>query len=96
MREARPYLEGKYKAYQSWGQYRVLPPGESFDLPFEELAKDRFIIGDPEECIRQIEEYQQRLGANWVMVRVQWPGMDNAKAMRTLELMGEHIIPAFR
>lgn len=96
IKEARPYLEGKYRAYQSWGQDRVLPPGESFDLPFEELAKGRFIIGDPEECIRQIREHQERLGNNWTNVRVQWPGMDNDKAMKTLELMGKHVIPAFR
>ena len=45
---ARPFLESKYRAYQRWEQDKALPPGESFALDFEALARDRFVIGDPE------------------------------------------------
>src|SRR5207244_292961 len=39
--DARPFLEAKYKAYQRWNQDDALPKGETFDLPFEELARGR-------------------------------------------------------
>ena len=42
VREARPFLEAKYKAYQQWKQDEALPEGETFDLSFEDLARDRF------------------------------------------------------
>jgi hypothetical protein len=27
-----------------------MPKGESFELVFDELLKDRFVLGSPEEC----------------------------------------------
>ena len=36
---ARPFLESKYRAYQRWEQDKALPPGESFALDFEALAR---------------------------------------------------------
>src|SRR5918999_656104 len=53
-REAQPYLEAKYRAYSQWGQDRELPASETFAVPFEALVQDRFILGDPDDCIRQI------------------------------------------
>ncbi len=58
---ARPFLEGKYNAYAEWGQDKVLPGEESFRVAFDELARDRFILGTPEEAIEQIEERVRRL-----------------------------------
>jgi len=45
--KARPFLEKKYQTYSSWGQDKVVPPEEHFRKEFEELAKGRFIIGNP-------------------------------------------------
>lgn len=95
-RIARPYLEGKYQAYAEWGQDRALPGQESFRVSFEELARDRFILGTPEDAIAEIERYHQRLGANFFLFRVQWPGMENYHTLRVIELFGLHIIPYFR
>jgi alkanesulfonate monooxygenase SsuD/methylene tetrahydromethanopterin reductase-like flavin-dependent oxidoreductase (luciferase family) len=95
-RIARPYLEGKYQAYAEWGQDRALPGQETFRLPWEELARDRFILGAPDEAIAEIERYHQRLGATFFLFRVQWPGMESHYALRVIELFGLHIIPYFR
>ena len=55
--EAAPHLRGKYDAYASWGQDRVLPGRPSFSAPFEELARDRFIVGSPEDCVGELRRY---------------------------------------
>ncbi len=92
---AQPYLEGKYQAYADWGQDKALPGQESFRVPFEDLAKDRFILGSVEDVIHQIEEHHRRLGINHFIFRIWWPGMEAYHAYRVIELMGAHVIPHF-
>jgi alkanesulfonate monooxygenase SsuD/methylene tetrahydromethanopterin reductase-like flavin-dependent oxidoreductase (luciferase family) len=94
IQECRPFLEAKYQAYASWGQDKALPQGDSFDLAFEELVRDRFIIGDPDDCIRELRRYVEALGVNCFIFRIQWPGMEQAKVLRTIKLLSEHVMPA--
>jgi len=94
--EARPFLEAKYKAYQQWNQDDALPKGETFDLPFEELARDRFIVGDPARAVDEIARYRERLRITELSFRVQWPGMPQATVLRTIRLLGEKVLPKLR
>jgi len=90
---ARPFLEAKYAAYAAWGQDKALPGDESFAVPFEDLARDRFVLGTPDEVIEQIEERARRLDSNYFLFRVGWPGMEAAKVMRVIETMGKDVLP---
>jgi alkanesulfonate monooxygenase SsuD/methylene tetrahydromethanopterin reductase-like flavin-dependent oxidoreductase (luciferase family) len=90
---ARPFLEAKYAAYAAWGQDKALPGEESFAVPFEELARDRFVLGTPDEVIEQIEERARRLDSNYFLFRIGWPGMEAAKVMRVIETMGNDVLP---
>lgn len=92
---ARPFLAAKYTAYADWGQDRVLPGDESFRVAFEALARDRFVLGSPEDAIQQLEERVTRLQSNFFVFRVGWPGMENWKVLRVLELAGERVLPHF-
>jgi len=94
VQECRPFLEAKYKAYGSWGQDKALPEGDSFDVGFDELVRDRFIIGDPDDCVREIRRYASALGANCFIFRIQWPGMEQAKVLRSIELLATRVFPA--
>ena len=94
--EATPYLKKKYEVYAAWGQDKALPDRESFAVPFEELLKDRFIIGGPEECVQEIHRYQERLGVTHVLLRIQWPGMPNDLVLREIDLLGSKVIPHFK
>ena len=91
--DARPYLEAKYKAYQQWKQDEALPPGETFTLGFEELARDRFVVGDPARVVDELTRYRQRLGVTHFVFRVQWPGMEQATVLRSIRLLGEKVLP---
>ena len=46
------------------------------------------MLGSPEECYADLARYEERLGVSEVIVRVQWPGMPQAQAMRAIEAMG--------
>ena len=91
--EAKPFLEGKYLAYRAWEQDKALPSGESFAHDFETLARDRFLIGDPERVREEITRYHARLGITDLIVRVQWPGMDPARVLRSIRLLGDEVLP---
>src|SRR6476646_7145976 len=92
---ARPFLEAKYAAYAEWGQDKALPGQESFRVPFEDLARDRFVLGTPDEVIEQIEGRIRRLDANYLIFRMGWPGMEGNKVLRVIEMMGEKVLPYF-
>ena len=96
VRVAQPYLEPKYQAYADWGQDKAMSGQESFRVPFEALAHDRFILGSVDDVIQQIEAHRERLGVNHFIFRIWWPGMEAYHAYRVLELMGTHVIPHFR
>lgn len=90
---ARPHLERKYGAYAAWGLDKPMPEHERLDGPFEELAQDRFVVGDPQECVAELRRYEEVLGATDVLARVQWPGMAHRDVMAQLELLGDQVIP---
>jgi probable F420-dependent oxidoreductase len=91
--EARPFLEDKYAAYRAWEQDKALPAGESFAHDFATLTRDRFLIGDAERVREEIARYQERLGITDLIVRVQWPGMDPARVLRSIRLLGDEVLP---
>ena len=68
---------------------------EEFSSSFAELARDRFIIGDPEDCIGEIEKFRD-LGMSHGSFRMIWPGMDLRRGMRNMELFAERVMPHFK
>ena len=40
-------------------------------MPYEELVRDRFIVGTPEECGAEMERYRARVGVNHFLLRLQ-------------------------
>jgi alkanesulfonate monooxygenase SsuD/methylene tetrahydromethanopterin reductase-like flavin-dependent oxidoreductase (luciferase family) len=98
-RDARPFLEEKYRVYVEWGQDRVMAKEDALNVPFDELQTDRFIVGDPDQVIRQLEDYRSRLGVNHFAFRLQWAGekgsLDQDKVLRSIRLIGRHVIPHF-
>ena len=93
--EAAAFIGPKYGAYRRWEQDKALPPGERFDASFGELARDRFIIGDPARVVEEIARCRERLGVTTMIFRVQWPGMDQEKVLRSIRLLGQKVLLKF-
>ena len=94
-REARPFLEDQYATYAQWGQDKQHSSEETFAVPFEELAKGRFIIGTPEDCIEELERYRT-LGMTHATLRMIWQGMELQKGIQILKLFSQRVMPHFR
>jgi alkanesulfonate monooxygenase SsuD/methylene tetrahydromethanopterin reductase-like flavin-dependent oxidoreductase (luciferase family) len=89
---ARPHLAPKYEAYVSWGQSDVLPPTDTLRREWDELRAGRFIVGAPETAAEQIRALAD-LGVTELVLRVQWPGMPQRDALRTLDLLATEVLP---
>ena len=89
MEECRAALQYKYSAYSSWGLDKQSEGAESFDQSFEDFAKDRFIIGDKAYVAEEIQRYNETLGVNHFLMRVQWPGLEQDRVLRTISTLGE-------
>ena len=93
MRLARPSLEQKYQAYVAWGQQRALPSDDDMSQAFDELLRDRFIMGSPEECADEVQRCIEETGANTMIFRVTWPGMPKEGVLQGLRLLAEQVRP---
>jgi alkanesulfonate monooxygenase SsuD/methylene tetrahydromethanopterin reductase-like flavin-dependent oxidoreductase (luciferase family) len=93
--EARVFLGAKYGAYRQWEQDKALPTGEGFSADFEELARERFVVGDPVRAREDIARLRERLGVTTLILRLQWPGMPQDNVLRSIRLLGERVFPAF-
>ena len=82
--ECRASLEYKYNSYAAWGM-----ESPTAHMSFEEMARDRFIIGDKVAVKEEIERWRERLGVNHFVMRVQWPGLEQEKVLASIRRLGE-------
>ena len=59
------------------------------------VLRNRFIIGDPEYAVHQIERYRDELKATDIICWMHIPGVRGADAMRSVELFAREVMPAF-
>ncbi len=92
--EAMPVLAKWHRRRGTWGWFQAR--SEDGTLADEVLGSGRWIIGDPDDCVRQIQQVRDELGINHLIFTMPWPGTPQLKRLRTLELLGRSVIPAFR
>ncbi|MHB1520252.1 MAG: LLM class flavin-dependent oxidoreductase [Ferrimicrobium sp.] len=93
---AGPYLGAKYEAYSRWGQDKVLPGDESFSVPIDRLAEDRFIVGTPDDCLSTLVKWRDELGVNHFVIRTDWAGMPTEATAGSIRLLTDEVIPELR
>jgi alkanesulfonate monooxygenase SsuD/methylene tetrahydromethanopterin reductase-like flavin-dependent oxidoreductase (luciferase family) len=92
--KARPCLEHLYRAvYIKWKQNEAMNDPNELAWAFDKLAKGRFILGSPSECIDQVHEYKERLGISYMLPRFDWtPGLPQSEILASMRLFGENVI----
>lgn len=91
-----PYITEKYKAYAQWESDKAMPEHERLDKSFDDLVKDRFVLGSPEDCWEQLRPYIEELGATHFVFRTHFVGMPLSNALASIRLMSEELLPALR
>ena len=97
IRLCAPHLGAKYRAYQQWRQNEVMPEGDNdLGVEFDELIRDRFLLGSPDEVAGQILRLHRETGINHLIMSVQWPGMAQSLALDELHMLAEEVFPRVR
>jgi alkanesulfonate monooxygenase SsuD/methylene tetrahydromethanopterin reductase-like flavin-dependent oxidoreductase (luciferase family) len=93
IREVGPAIAESYKVFGNWGLFTEVVGDAKPHPGFEDLIRDRFIIGSPEECACEITDLMRATGGTRLVARIQWVGMENKHVLRTIELLGEKVAP---
>ena len=83
--------ERQYEHYKRWQQ-----PGEKYDLSFEELKRDRLIVGSPTEVAEQVMAYHEEFGAEIMWFMMDWPGIEPRYIVESIQRFGEEVIPQIK
>jgi alkanesulfonate monooxygenase SsuD/methylene tetrahydromethanopterin reductase-like flavin-dependent oxidoreductase (luciferase family) len=59
------------------------------------LGQDRFIIGNPDECVTKIRRFADTFGVDHLICRLYFPGMPHEHIMKELKLLATEVFPAF-
>ena len=71
-----------------------MPEGDDdLDLDFDELTRDRFLFGSPDEVAEQIIGYEKNLGVTLMVLGMQGVGMPQSQVLESLHLFAEEVIP---
>lgn len=90
----REPLMRKYERYVEWGQDEAIPD-DQFHSQWEELKEDRFIVGDPDEVITEIQRYRDAFNPDRFKVRTQFKGMALEDVHESQRLLCDEVLPAF-
>ncbi|MCI0453580.1 MAG: LLM class flavin-dependent oxidoreductase [Candidatus Dadabacteria bacterium] len=94
--EADKYIINMYKFYFSLG-VKMFVRGKQLtgldDPLFNYLAEDRFIIGDPDDYLREIKRYRDELGINYITCRMVFPQAKHETICKCINLFGKEVIP---
>lgn len=94
---AAPFIKAMYDLYKEWGQDRAMAKGDQdISMDYDELARDRFIVGDPDEVAEEMLRYHEELGVNHIIMSVQGVGMPQSQTLETFHLMAEEVFPKVR
>ncbi|MGH7792119.1 MAG: LLM class flavin-dependent oxidoreductase, partial [Thermodesulfobacteriota bacterium] len=93
--EADEYIIGMYRFFLGLG-VKMSVRGKELTSPddpmFDYLAEDRFIIGDPEDCIREVKRYTDELGINYILCTMKFPKGTHEIISRCIEHFGKEVI----
>jgi probable F420-dependent oxidoreductase len=67
----------------------------SIAADLDTIKKDRFLIGNPDQVIRDLKPFVEQYGMSHLICRLFFPGMPHRHIMRELELISKEVMPAF-
>lgn len=83
----------KYGAYVPDDYLRDVKSAD--ELTFSKAAKDRLIVGAPEDCLEQLQRFREEVRPDYLIVRFRQPGgPSHEKTLRAIRAFGEKVIPA--
>ena len=78
-------------------QYRELPADHGYDetQDLKTFIRSRFIVGDPSDCIEQIQTHRKRPSLNHLIFRIACSEGNRQVMIEKIKLMGREVIGHF-
>jgi hypothetical protein len=74
-------------------RFHLVGHDDDLSFTFDELTRDRFLLGSSDEVTEQIVGYKRRLGVNRMILSVHWVGMPHSQVVDTLNLFAAEVMP---
>jgi probable F420-dependent oxidoreductase len=91
-----PEVLAAYRYYWRNGLSEFKSIKDESELTLDRIAKDRLILGDPQECLTEFQRWQEATGAETCLLRLRHAhsgGPSHGQIMKTIDLIGDRIIP---
>jgi alkanesulfonate monooxygenase SsuD/methylene tetrahydromethanopterin reductase-like flavin-dependent oxidoreductase (luciferase family) len=94
---AEKYVMVNYRdEYGGGWKHPLIGSQDQTAIALESLSEDRFIIGNPEDCIARIQRFVDTFGVDHLICRLYFAGMPHDHIMTELKLLAKEVFPAFR
>lgn len=94
---AEKYVMVNYRdEYGGGWKHPLIGSQDQTPVALESLSNDRFIVGNPEDCISQIQRFVETFGVDHLICRLYFAGMPHDHIMTELKLLAKEVFPAFQ
>jgi alkanesulfonate monooxygenase SsuD/methylene tetrahydromethanopterin reductase-like flavin-dependent oxidoreductase (luciferase family) len=94
---AERYVMVNYRdEYGGGWKHPLIGSQDQTPVALESLSNDRFIVGNPDDCILQIRRFVETFGVDHLICRLYFAGMPHDHIMSELRLLAKEVFPAFR
>jgi alkanesulfonate monooxygenase SsuD/methylene tetrahydromethanopterin reductase-like flavin-dependent oxidoreductase (luciferase family) len=94
---AEKYVMVNYRdEYGGGWKHPLIGSQDQTPVALESLSRDRFVVGNPDDCITQIQHFVETFGVDHLICRLYFAGMPHEQIMTELKLLANEVFPAFR
>jgi alkanesulfonate monooxygenase SsuD/methylene tetrahydromethanopterin reductase-like flavin-dependent oxidoreductase (luciferase family) len=94
---AEKYVMVNYRdEYGGGWKHPLIGSQDQTPVALESLSNDRFIVGNPDDCITRIRRFVDTFGVDHLICRLYFAGMPHDHIMTELRLLANEVFPAFR
>jgi len=94
---AEKFVMVNYREEYSGGwKHPLIGSQDQTPVALDSLSNDRFIIGNPEDCIARMKRFVETFGVDHLICRLYFAGMPHDHIMKELKLLAQEVLPAFR
>ena len=94
---AEKYVMVNYRdEYGGGWKHPLIGSQDQTPVALDSLSNDRFIVGNPGDCITQIKRFVETFGVDHLICRLYFAGMPHGHIMTELKLLAQEVFPAFR
>jgi len=94
---AETYVMVNYRdEYGGGWKHPLIGSQDQTPIALDSLSNDRFIVGNPGDCIAQLKRFEETFGVDHLICRLYFAGMPHDHIMTELKLLAQEVFPAFR